>query len=91
MKSIYRDKAFIRALSVGLLLLLAPMSLWADDSDNVNQFLYGRTYFGILGTSVSSSGTGFGTTTLLNEEPYEVTLAPAVSQNFGWGVFLGRR
>lgn len=91
MKSIHWDRARLFALSIGLFLLLAPRNLWADDSGVINQILYGRTYFGILGTSVSSGGTGFGTATLLNEEPYEVTLAPAVSQNFGWGVFLGRR
>jgi hypothetical protein len=90
MKSIHRDSAR-RLLFAGLLLFLTPIGLWADDSGDFNQFIFGRTYFGVLGTSVSSSGTGFGTTTLLNQQQYEITLAPSIAQNFGWGAYIGRR
>ncbi|HVM31795.1 MAG TPA: hypothetical protein VMU88_01560 [bacterium] len=91
MKSIHRDRACLFSLFAGLLLLFTPSGLWADDTDDISQFLYGRTYFGLLGTSVSFSGSGFGKTALLSGAPYEADLAPSLGQNFGWGAYLGRR
>jgi hypothetical protein len=91
MKSIHRDRAFLSSFFAGLLLLLTPVGLWADESDDVTQFLYGRTYFGVVGTSISMGGTGFGTATLVNPQPYEINLAPSIAQNFGWGAYIGRR
>ncbi|HET9869016.1 MAG TPA: hypothetical protein VFR02_00770 [bacterium] len=87
MKSNPRTGSLFAALFTGLL-LLTPARLLADEP---TQFLYGRTYFGLLGTSASMDGTGFGTATLLASQPYEATLVPSISQNFGWGAFLGRR
>jgi len=90
MKSIRWDRV-CRLVFGGLLLATLPTFIFADDSDDVNAFVQSRTYIGILGTSVAFNGTGFGTTTLLNQSQYEVTLAPTLSQNFGWGLLLGRR
>jgi len=90
MKSIRWDRV-TRLVFGGLLLATLPTFVFADESDDVNAFVQSRTYVGILGTSVAFSGTGFGTISLLNTAQNEATLAPTFSQNFGWGVLLGRR
>jgi hypothetical protein len=90
MKFIHRDSTR-RVLFAALLLLFTPIGLRADESDDINQFIYGRTYFGVVGTSISQSGTGFGTATLINQQQYEITLAPSIAQNYGWGAYIGRR
>jgi len=90
MKSIRWDRV-TRLVFGGLLLATLPTFVFADESYDVNAFVQSRTYIGILGTSVAFSGSGFGTATLINQNQYEVTLAPTLSQNFGWGLLLGHR
>jgi len=90
MKSIRWDRVH-RSVFAGLLLATLPTLVFADDSDDVNAFVRSRTYIGILGTSAGFSGSGFGTTALVQSNPYEITIAPTFAQNFGWGVLLGRR
>lgn len=82
-------------------LLLAALPLWAAftpaawaDSGNPGDYLHTRTYFGLMGTSVSmdNGGAFTGLNYSRTDNPfYEIDLIPALEQNFGFGVFIGHR
>ena len=70
---------------------LAASAVWADE--NPGDYLHTRTYFGILGTSVGvgNGGEFTGKNYSRVDDPYELTLIPALDRNFGFGGLFGHR
>lgn len=90
MKFVQPTKLFLAVLALAAGFATAARA----DSGNPGDFLHTRTYFGIVGTSVSVNNTGdFDglNYSRINNPFYEIDLIPAISQNFGYGVFIGHR
>jgi len=66
--------------------------LWAD-AENPGDYLHSRTYIGVVGTSVSvdKGGAFNGLNYSRINNPYEIDLIPALTQNFGYGLLVGHR
>ncbi|HXL73458.1 MAG TPA: hypothetical protein VN963_07540 [bacterium] len=66
---------------------------WADGG-NPSDYLHSRTYVGVVGTSISVDNTGLFSGqnySVANTPVYDLSLIPAISQGFGWGVLVGHR
>lgn len=89
-------KSFHKLISFTALCLLfgGIASLAVADTENPGDYLHTRTYFGLVGTSVSvDNGGAFNglNYSRMNSPSYEIDLIPALGQNFGFGLLAGHR
>jgi len=90
MKPVIKIGTLLAPFPFLLMGLVSPV--WGD-AENPGDYLHTRTYFGVVGTSVSVSNSGIfsGLNYSRVNNPYEVDLLPALSQSFGYGILFGHR
>src|ERR1700677_2443943 len=85
-------KYAVHVLILIFMVLNGATLVWADG--NPGDYLHSRTYVGVVGTSVSVGNTGLFSGqnySVANTPVYDLSLIPAISQGFGWGVLVGHR
>lgn len=86
------SKRFLQVLAALAACLSLVFPVFAD-TENPGDYLHTRTYIGVIGTSVNvdKGGEFTGTNYSRVNNPYEIILIPAISQNFGFGILVGHR
>ena len=82
----------LKSILAAVLICFTSSLVWADG--NPSDYLHTRTYFGLVGTSISVNNTGLfsgSRYSVINSPVYDLSLIPSLSQAFGWGLLAGHR